>query len=237
MARLNQAGHDVLDDALMQYVIGAILALGLCFLLWRQAKHAQQMAFTSRQAMFRDVLPLLENTTSEPGEAVGSWKVSGRYSDRLLQFQIVVDTLATRKLPSLWLMITLPETQPVSATFDLMMRPTGPATFSGFDFLPVTMVKPVGFPEYAVIRTDNESAPYPADEVRPHLIEFIADRGKELLISPKGLRVVLQLAESDRARYGVFREANFGDVVIDADLARRCMEMLIAIAGRLTDHG
>lgn len=60
--------------------------------------------------------------------------------------------------------------------------------------------------------------------------------GKEFLISPKGLRIVLQLAESDRLRYGVFRQVDFGDVCIDPSLARQTMDTLLALENNLGEH-
>ena len=54
-----------------------------------------------------------------------------------------------------------------------------------------------------------------------HLDVFQNGRGKEFLISPKGLRIVVQLAEGDRARYGVFREANFEGFLLMCMLQRR----------------
>ena len=60
-----------------------------------------------------------------------------------------------------------------------------------------------------------------------HLDIFHGGRGKEFLVSPKGLRIVVQLAEGDRARYGVFREANFEGSSIDVDVAKQIMDTLI----------
>jgi hypothetical protein len=132
-------------------------------------------------------------------------------------------------------MITLPEPQPVDATFDLMMRAAGPSTFSNFDFLEHVIPRPGDFPEHAMIRTDDPSkAPAPA-KILPHLDLFFGTQAKELLISPKGLRIVAQAAQADRARYTVLREASFGDVVIDADLTISCLHTLLELQKSLKD--
>ncbi len=58
---------------------------------------------------------------------------------------------------------------------------------------------------------------------------FSDPRMKELLVTPKGLRLVRQLAEGDRARYGVFRQADFGNAMIDPQLLRGMLDKLIAL--------
>ena len=69
------------------------------------------------------------------GQTAGVWTLNGRYRDHHFQLKTVADTLATRKLPSLWLMVTLPEPLPVTATTNMMMRAAGVTSFSNFDFL------------------------------------------------------------------------------------------------------
>ncbi len=221
----------------IQIIAGFLIAAVLGYWLFvRHARKAKALAETP-QRLFGDIIPLLENAGFKASETAGIWKLQGEYRGHLFQFQAIADTLAVRKLPSLWLMVTLPEPQPVKAILDLVMRPTGPTTFSKFDFLPHTLRLPEGFPDHAVIRSDLELAPIPADCFRRQLDDFQAMRGKELLITPNGLRVVTQAAEADRARYGVLREANFGDTIIDAATALRCMDMLLSIRDDMSGHG
>jgi len=213
----------------VQFIIGLILAAGLGYLLFRKFREAGQNSLASPEILFRDVLSLLTDVKFEPSVTVGTVKLTGRYRGQFFQIQSIVDVLVTRKLPSLWLMVTLPEPQPVKATFDLMMRAAGPSTFSNFDFLEHVIARPADFPEHAMIRSDDPSKLPDIRKVKPHLDLFFGPRGKELLISPKGLRIVVQAAQGDRARYSVMREANFGDIAIDADLTMRCLETLLGL--------
>jgi hypothetical protein len=141
----------------------------------------------------------------------------------------VVDTLAVRRLPALWLLVTVQAPLPLNAKLDLMMRPAGPTTFSNFDLLPVTLERPAGFPEHAVLRTDDAARAPPAEWLAGHLEVFEDLRAKELLITPQGLRLVWLLAEAERARYGVFRQAEFGAVDIAPDLLRDLLDRLLAL--------
>ncbi len=219
----------------IQTSIGILVALALAALLYRRYSVATQRRAEAGSLLFGDVLPLLDGGELLPGEAAGTWKVVGEYRSETFQLQSVVDTLSTRKLPCLWLMVTLPKPHLVSATIDMMMRPSGPTTFSNFDFLGHTLQMPDGFPESAVIRSDTAGTIVPTKAIKPHLDLFITMRAKELLMSPKGLRIVVQIAEADRARYGVLREANFGETVIDLSLAKRVMDALIEMKNDLTD--
>ena len=55
---------------------------------------------------------------------------------------------------------------------------------------------------------------FPLDDSIVHLSLFADGRAKELLVTPNGVRFVWLLAEADRARYGVFRQAEFGDAAL-----------------------
>ncbi|MCA0433556.1 MAG: hypothetical protein LCH46_09840 [Proteobacteria bacterium] len=221
-----------------QYLVGFLAAAALVFLLWRQVKLKEALAATAAGAMFADLEPLLENVERKPGDSAGSWKLSGRYAGEIFQFTTVVDTLAVRKLPSLWLLVTLPKPQPVTATWDVMMRPAAHSTFSRFDFLPHTLRTPPEFPPEAIIRSDAADAALPLEALRPALQLLLTRQGKEILISPKGLRIVIQLAEADRARYGVFREARFDSAHIDGAVAATIMNTLLAMDKELaSSHG
>ena len=69
-----------------------------------------------------------------------------------------------------------------------------------------------------------------------HFEVFQNNRGKEFLVSPKGLRIVVQLAEGDKARYGVFREANFAGATVDVDMAAQLMDTLINLRNEIHNH-
>jgi hypothetical protein len=215
----------------LRTILGVVLAAGLAFLFWRYVQKKKRAEAELPAKLFADILPLLNNTELKSGETIGTWQVTGTYRGKPFQLKAVADTLAVRKLPSLWLMITLPELQPnTTSTIDLMMRPQGPTTFSNFDFLQHTLSSPIGFPEDAVIRSDTAHATLPVNAMKHAVHVLQSHKGKELLISPKGLRIVLQAAEADRARYGVYREANFGDTVLASTTAVKIMDTLIALA-------
>lgn len=214
--------------SMLQIIVGALAAAGLVFLFLRRMAARQKRITDQAVALFANVEALLENPERKPGTSTGSWTLTGRWSGTFFQFTTIVDTLAVRKLPVLWLMVTLPKPQNIEATIDLVMRPAGPTTFSKFDFLPHSLPLPAAYPVEAVIRSDLESITVPTVMAQALPI-FERWRGKEFLLSPKGLRMVFRLAEADRARYGVLREARFDDARIGTELARETMTALLQL--------
>jgi hypothetical protein len=212
-----------------QTILGSLLALLLAGLLLR---HYLRSAATQREEpgrLFAGVLSILDESEAKAGETAGTYVLTGRYRGHAVQVKVLADTLALRKLPSLWLMVTIPTPLPLGSTLDLMMRPAAVTSFSNFDHLDFTMETPDGFPDHLVIRSDAPRPALPLDLVARHLSPLRQPRGKELLISPKGLRLVMLLAEADRARYGVFRQADFGGAIVDAAQLRDALEHLMAL--------
>lgn len=210
----------------------------LAVLGWRLVyifRRKQRKKAAAAEFLFADVLGVVEEPVFEQRGADEYPRLSGRYRGFPVQIYPLVDTLATRRLPALWLMVTLQDKLPVQAHFDLMMRPAGPTTFSNFDHLPHTLDPQEGFPEQAVIRTDNIEDVLPASLIALHLEPFFGQRAKELLITENGSRIVWLLAEAERARYGVLRQAEFGEVQIEGQLARDILDRLIAIRKDILD--
>ena len=210
-------------------IFAIVAAIGLALHLANKFRTAARKRAAAPDAFFASVKPLIAEARYEGEELAGYPQLVGRYRGLPVRLHPVIDTLAIRKLPSLWLLATIPEPLPLSATFDLMMRPAGPTTFSNFDHLPATLDAIPDLPPYAVVRTDDPGHVLPHHIVAPHLDIFQDPRAKELLIAPKGVRFVWQLAEADRVRYGVFRQAEFGEVELDPALTRDLLDRLIAL--------
>ena len=210
-----------------QTILGLLLAVLLAGLLVRHFLRAEAARRAEPERLFREAMPVLENPSAKAGETAGTYLLTGTCRGHELRVTALADTLAVRKLPGLWLMITLPGPLPISATLDLMMRPAGPTSFSNFDLLPFTLEAPSGFPAHLVVRSDKPEPPLPFDLVARHIGPLEDRRGKELLITPKGLRLVLLLAEADRARYGVFRQADFGGATVNPQMLSQGIERLL----------
>jgi hypothetical protein len=210
-------------------VLGTLAALAVGVHLVSRYRKASRARREAPDRLFGSARAVLSGSYFEDTGSVGYPQLVGHYRGHPVQVRAVVDTLAVRKLPSLWLLVTIPEALPLKATFDLMMRPTGPTTFSNFERLPIALDRLPDFPDFSIVRTDDPNHLPPPHVIVPHLGMFASPRGKELLITPKGVRIVWQLAEAERGRYGIFRQAEFGDVRLEPELLSTILDRLIAI--------
>ena len=185
----------------------ALAALGL-WLALRLIRETRARA-ASRAGYFDAVKPLFENgeTRLQP---TGFPRMTGRRKGLAFDLQAVPDTLTFRKLPALWVLVTLPEPLPLDATLDLMARPSGNEPFTRFSDLPQSLPTPSDLPKDIAIRSDDATRIPPHDLLARHADLFTDPRVKELVLSPKGLRIVILAEEADRSRYLIFREAEMG---------------------------
>src|SRR5437868_13673496 len=123
-------------------LLGLAVAIGLAIRFAMQFVVASRKRRQAPDAFFARVKPLIEDARYEGQDLAGYPQLVGKYHGLGVRLHPVVDTLAVRKLPSLWLLATVAEPLPLSATYDLMMRPAGPTTFSNFDLLAVTLDHP-----------------------------------------------------------------------------------------------
>ena len=170
----------------------------------------------------------------------GFARVSGHYRGQLFDVQVVPDSLSLRKLPCLWLLVTLVERLPVAGTVDVMLRATGAETFSKFGTLPDQIAAPAGFPHGCTIRTDTADDLPDLAAVGRYMNGLDTARLKEVVVAQAGVRVVWLVEEADRGRYLLFRDAEMGAAPLPAQVLQPLMDGLcdlktkvIATAGQV----
>lgn len=206
-------------SALLAGAVAIALVLHLAYL----ARASRNKARSAIAANAASVAGVIAGATDISSGTTGVVTWAGSWKGERVQVSTIVDTLATRKLPVCWLSVSVTEKVLVPAAFDMMMRPGAPTTFSNFDMLAHTLPALPGFPADAVVRTDRRDARFPHEVIARQLGVFCEGRAKELLITPNGVRIVWLLAEADRVRYGVFRQAHFGGDGFEAVLLERLL--------------
>ena len=204
----------------------ALAALGL-WLALRLIRETRARA-TARAGYFDAVKSLFDGgeTRLQP---TGFPRMTGRRDGLAFDLQAIPDTLTFRKLPALWVLVTLPEPMPVGATLDLMTRPSGNEPFTRFSHLPQSLPTPPDLPEVLAIRTDDATRLPPPDLILRHARLFDDPTVKELVISPKGLRVVILAEEADRGRFLIFREAEMGRTPLSPARLQPLLDSLAAL--------
>ena len=212
----------------MRYDILALAVVLVAVLAWLQRRHRSQ-AKASRAALFDACLDLFSSYRIEQDD-VDYPVLRGRYRGYEVILRPVVDQMAFRKLPSLWLLVTLRAPVPVRGSFDLLMRSSNVEFSPPSSTLPVTREAPPGWPEHGLIRCDDPQGIPPLSWLSPHVAFFDQDpRAKELVITPNGVRLVYQMDEATRAHYLVLRQAVFEKATLSPELARDLLERAVAL--------
>lgn len=204
----------------------ALLILGLWLTI--QLVHASRARTTARAAYFDAVKPLFSELV-ETIQPTGFPRITGRHFGLSFDLQALPDTLAFRKLPALWVLVSLPEPLPGLATVDLMARPSGNETFSPFSVLRHSLPPVAGLPPDVAIRCDDGPRLPPAGILAEHAALFADSAVKELLFTSKGLRIVILAEEADRGRYLIFRDAEMGMTPLNPDRLEPLLTRLRAL--------
>jgi hypothetical protein len=205
-------------------VVLAALGLWLAFRLI-----AESRARTAARARFFDAVKPLFDSGETHLQPTGFARMTGRRKGLAFDLQAIPDTLTFRKLPALWVMVTLTEAMPIAATLNFMARPSGQEPFSHFATLPQSLPTPTGLPSDIAIRTDDATRVPPASVIDRHANLFDDPKVKELVIAPKGLRIVILGEEADRGRYLIFREAEMGQAPLDPARLLPLLDRLAAL--------
>jgi hypothetical protein len=151
------------------------------------------------------------------------------YRSHAFHVDVVVDTLTFRKLPVLWLRVSLLAPLPGMATFDILVRSQNVEFYSPSAELPHRLEPRPGWPADAMVRTDNQGCLPDLAVLDRHVGMFQEPPVKELLITPKGVRIVRMLEQAKRAEYLVTRQAEFENAQVTAELLRDLMDRTIAL--------
>lgn len=195
-----------MDSAAAIWAVLAAATAGVVLVLLRRA----QAVRAARRGAFLGAATVLFEQVRIELAATGFPRMAGRREGAEFDIQVVPDTLSVRKLPALWVLVSLPGPLPVTGTLDVLLRPTGMETFTNFSRLPVQVQPPPGFPPDCAIRTDAPGHAAFADALRAVMKAVDTDRLKEILITPAGVRLVFLAEEADRGRYLLFRDAEMG---------------------------
>lgn len=215
----------------------SLLAAGLgATALWLgwSTLQATKTRKSARAGYFDAVAPSFDRLATRI-EPTGFPRLTAHLGTHAFDLQALPDSLTFRKLPALWVMVTLPTPLPVKATLDIMARPAGNEPFSHFARLPHSLPCPADLPEGTGIRSDNAAAVPPLDLIAPHLGLFADPRVKELVISPKGLRLVILADEAERGRYLIFRDLEVGRKPLPKDRLMPLIDTLHALHKTLSE--
>lgn len=209
-------------------LVGSLIAAALVVLAGlhlhetKQEKRRRGELFADAQALF-DAYMITQEEAHFP-------ILDGRYRGHHVLLTPVLDDMGVRKIPSLWLKVTLLSSNPERGTLDFIVRPQGTEFYSPSDSLPKKLAIPATWPQHAALSTDGAGKMPAFDRLTPHIGIFQDARMKELLVTPRGVRLVYQAAQARRSEYLVLRQSRFGDRRLDPGVVRALLDRAIAVA-------
>lgn len=214
-------------DQIVALAALVLLAVGV----WRLELRRARAARAARDALFDAVLEVLEEARLDTGP--NRYPVlTGRHGGRPVRLEAVVDTLTLRKLPSLWLFVTVHRPFELDSPVSALARPVGTEFFSPNASFRHRLPTPAGFPGHARIATARPTVLDPA--VFDTFGELMRDvRVKEVQAGPAGARIVYQVAEAAQGPYRTGRRADFGAPRLDPRTPTDLLDGLATLAEAL----
>jgi hypothetical protein len=179
------------------------------------------------EALFTDV------TVAQDG--IGYPSLRGKRNGHTVKVELVVDTLAMRQLPALWMIVSVLRPLPVRTPIDITLRPRSSDIVSAGTSFAYEHVAPDGWP--ADLRVTTPEPALPPLEALDEFVELLEQpTTKGLVIAPGGVRIVHELARGAVGQYRVVRRPKFRFVVEPARLAA-LLDVAEAVGDRVEQVG
>ncbi|MEJ2885740.1 hypothetical protein [Actinomycetospora aeridis] len=208
-------------------VVIVLVAAGIVTLavLHRRARRAEG---AQRWALFADVVPLLDGARLR-GERGGYPVLTGDLDGQPVTLRAIVESVALRKLPVLWVEVVVHRALAVPGTLNVLLRPTGTEFFSPDAGFTHELTPPAGAPRPVRVSCAGPGrAPSPG-VLAPATGLLGEPETKELGIGRGGLRVVLRVAEAEQASYRTTRRVVFGRPRLRPEALTRAVAVLTEV--------
>lgn len=184
-----------------------------------QVRHVRRVR-AERGAVLGGVEPLFTGAEVTQ-DGIGFPSLTGLYEGERVKLELVVDNLALRELPRLWLVVTVLTEIPLAGPVDILLRPRTSDMISPGGRFRHEHAPPAGWPADIRVAT-AEPGPPPFDALAAALPLLEDPETKALTLTPRGVRVVQRLASGQIGQYRVVRRSKF-----EVDLERERMVALL----------
>lgn len=164
-------------------------------------------------------------------------RLSGRCGRRNVDVRLISDTMTIRRLPQLWLQVTMLDRVDVTSGLAVLVRP------SGYEFYSLTtgylhvLDTPPSFPSEVIVRSECAGASKLLEKLTPSMARILEDpRVKEIAITPKGLRIMRQADEGRRGEYLLLRQAVFDQAAVTADALEAALAELETLRAAIEEN-
>lgn len=208
----------------MAFVTSILIGLAIAGILGYLAARDHRIARERRAHLLDDCRHVLQRAHLMQG-GDGFPRLSGTYGALNVDVQLIADTMTMRRLPQLWLQVTVLESRPDLAGVAALNRPSGYEFYSLTGVFEHVIEPPPLLPAEVVVRGESGRAERTFDQVFTPMAAILADpRVKEVAITRQGLRITRQAAEGRRGEHLLLRQAVFENAVVPAE----CLERTLA---------
>jgi hypothetical protein len=136
---------------------------------------------------------------------------------RQIDLWAMADTLQTRRLPPLWLVVDIRCVLAINGVMDVLVRPTGVEVFSPSRDLAYRHELLGHWPQASILKSSFPEIEKLLQHLDLPLHALLADPyTKCLTLRPDGMRYVVQIAQASQAHYMVLRNSHFGPLQVPA---------------------
>ncbi|MBB6470428.1 hypothetical protein HNQ96_006326 [Aminobacter lissarensis] len=202
-----------------------------CGWIGMRAVREHRDALAERRGLLDDAAKLLRNARIAFGPDQFPVLVGEISDGRRAKIELIADTMVTRRLPQLWLRVTLSETREcMRPTIGALARPTGAEYYSLVHDMPEWM-SPPETDASLLMRGDGRATAWQIERGSALFKSLFADpRVKEAVITARGTRIIRQAAQGEPGAHKVLRQVRFPLTSIPTEL----VGLAIAEAGALS---
>jgi hypothetical protein len=156
---------------------------------------------------------------------------------REVKIELIADTLVFRRLPQLWLQVTLVETAArPRPSLGVLARPTGAEFYSTVHDLP-QWIDPPQMDAPLLMRGDGRASPAQIERASAHFRSLFSDSTvKEATITPRGVRLIRQAAQGDRGSHLILRQTRFPFAPVSREMVQKTIAEAEALRQALSDE-
>lgn len=191
----------------MMLSLAAMSLVGLA--IW---DHRRRLA--SRRVLLNDCAGLFEPHALRHG-GDGFPRLTGRRGARNIDVRLISDTMTIRRLPQLWLQVTVLERLAGVGGLAVLVRPSGYEFYSLTETFHHVVDAPSILPREVIVRAKDAKSASLLGKLASPMAAILADpRVKEIAVTGEGLRIIIQAAEGRRGDYLLLRQAVFDDASV-----------------------